>query len=358
MVLGGVLLTLSVARWRHPRVDPRSSLDAGLYAALAAAVVLVAATWAYGPLLDRWTRRGVAHLVSGLGSAAAAGTVARVIAAATGDPSVQLVYRLPSSGGYADADGCPVDPPGPGPGALPVLRDGQELAVVLHDPVTTSSDSVRATIGTALMLALDNERLRAEGLAQLADLRASRARVVQTGDAERRQLERNLHDGAQQQMLALSFDLRRAVACARAPEAREVLASAEAEARTALAELRDLAHGIHPAILEEAGLGPALATLADGAPVPVEVCEELGVRLPPSVERTAYVVVRDAVTIAAAIGSQDVKVTLTEDAGDLVVEVLGAGPGPFLPIEDRVAGAGGQVVVEPDRLRAVIPCEW
>ena len=355
MVLGGALLTLSVARWRHPRVDPTTSLDAGLYIAMVAAVVLVACTWAYGPLLDRWTRRGVAHLVSGLGSAAAAGTVAGVVGAATGDPSVRVVYRLPSSGGYADAAGCPVDPPEPGPGALPVLRGDQQLAVVLHDPDTASSDRVKATIGTAMVLALDNERLRSQGLAQLADLRASRARVVETGDAERRQLERNLHDGAQQRMLALSFDLHRAVAGARGPEAREVLASAEAEARTALAELRDLAHGIYPAVLE-AGLGPALATLADGAPLPVEVREELSMRPPPSVERTAYVVVRDAVAVAAAIGSQGVKVTLTKDAADLVVDVLGAGPGPFVTVEDRVAGAGGHIVVEPDRLRAVIPC--
>ena len=175
MVLGGVLLTQSAARWRHARVDPRTSLDAGLYLAVVAAVVLVAAAWAYGPLLDRWTRRGVAHLVSGLGNAVAAGTVARVIAAATGDRSVRVVYRLPSSGGYADVEGHHVDPPQHGPGALPVLRDGQELAVVLHDPDATGVDAVRSVMGTALMLALDNERLRSEGLAQLADLRASRA---------------------------------------------------------------------------------------------------------------------------------------------------------------------------------------
>jgi signal transduction histidine kinase len=355
IVLGGVLVTQSVTRWRNPRVDPTSRLDAVLYLASVGTVVLISATWAYGPLLDRWTRRGVGLLVGGLGLAAEAGTVARVIVAATGDSSARLVYRMPS-GGYADASGRPVDPPEPGPGALPVLRDGQELAVVLHDPDTSSSDSVRDAIGTAMMLALENERLRAEGLVQLDDLRASRARVVETGDAERRQLERNLHDGAQQRMLALSFDLRRAVACARAPEAREVLASAEAEARTALAELRDLAHGIHPAVLEEAGLAPALATLADGAPLPVEVCEQLGHRLPPSVERTVYVVVRDAVAVAAAIGSPGVDVTLAKIDGDLVVEVVGAGPGPFVPVEDRVAGAGGHLLVEPDRLRAVIPC--
>jgi signal transduction histidine kinase len=337
-------------------VDPRASLDAGLYFALAASVMLVAATWAYGPLLDRWTRRGVARLVSGLSEAAAAGTVARVIASATGDPSVRVVYRLPSSGGYADAEGHPVARPRSGPEAVPVLRDGQELAVILHDPDMSTSDGVSATMGPALMLALDNERLRAEALAHVADLRASRARVVETGDAERRQLERNLHDGAQQRILALSFDLRRAVAGARSPEAREMLSLAEAEARTALVELRDLAHGIFPAVLEEAGLAPALASLADRAPLPVEVFDELRMRLPPIVERTAYVVVRDAVALAAATGSEGVTVMLTEVAGELVVEVGGAGSGPLESVEDRVAGAGGHVVLAGDRLRAVIPC--
>jgi signal transduction histidine kinase len=337
-------------------VDPNTSLDSGLYFAVVVATVLVATTWTYGPVLGRWTRRGIAQLVSGLGSAAAAGTVSRVIASVTGDPRVQVVYRLPSSGVYADAAGDPVDPPVVGPGVLPVLRDGQELAVVLHDPRVSSGESIKATIGTALLLALDNERLRSEGLAQLADLRASRARIVETGDAERRRLERNLHDGAQQRMLALSFDLRRAAADARAPGAKEMLASAEAEARAALAELRDLAHGIFPAVLEESGLAPALATFADGAPVPVQVREEVGTRLPPKVERTAYVVVRDAVAVAIDSGSPAVEVTLRVVGGDLVIEVRGAGPGPFLAVEDRVDGSGGHVLVEPDRLRAVIPC--
>ena len=136
-----------------------------------------------------------------------------------------------------------------------------------------------------------------------------------------------------------------------------MLAAAETEARTALAELRDLAHGIYPAVLEEAGLGPALATLASGTPMPVEVREDLDTRLPRGVERTAYVVVRDALDAAAAIGSEAVTVTLTEAPGDLVLEISGSGPGPYISIEDRVAGAGGHVEVGRDLLRVVVPCE-
>ena len=228
---------------------------------------------------------------------------------------------------------------------------------MLHDAEAAARERVDAALGPALLLALDNERLRAEGLAQLADLRASRARVVEAGDAERRQLERNLHDGAQQRMLALSFDLRRAVGSAHDAEAQGVLAAAETEARTALAELRDLAHGIYPAVLEEAGLGPALATLASGTPMPVEVREDLESRLPRGVERTAYVVVRDAIDAAAAIGSEGVTVTLTEAAVTSWWRSPGSGPGPYISIEDRVAGAGGHVEVGRDLLRVVVPCE-
>jgi signal transduction histidine kinase len=357
LALGVFLVVQSAVRWRRPHVDPTTSLDARLYLALVIVVALVAAAWAYGPLLDRGTRRGVARLVTGLGGAAAAGTVTRVLATATGDHGLRLVYRLPSSGTYADASGWPLDPPASGPGVTPVMREGQELAVVLHDPDVADARSVRAACGPALLLALDNERLEAEGRAQLAELTASRGRVVAAGDAERRALERNLHDGAQQRLLALSFDLRRAVTSAGGtPSQREGLARAEHEARVALAELRELAHGIHPAVLEEGGLEPALATLAERAPVPVEVLHVPSRRLPAGVEQTAYVVVRDALEAGASAGSEAVSVSVTVMQNDLVVAVTGAGPGPFVSIEDRVAGAGGHVETTGDRVQAVIPC--
>lgn len=353
--LGCIMLLHSVVGWQNPRVGPTSPLDAGLYVAVAGSTVLVAGAWVYGPLLDRWTRRKVADLVAGLGRAAEAGTVERAVATAVRDPSLRVVYRLPTSAGYADARGRVVDPPGSCPGAVPVLRDGQEVGVVLHDSGTATTEQVLGAMGNALLLALDNERLRAEGLAQLSELRASRARVVSTADAERRQLERNLHDGAQQRMLALSFDVRRAVGDAHDASAREVLTAAEAEVRAALVELRELAHGIYPATLEEAGLAGALATLAANAPLPVEV-HGTGARLPADVERTAYVVVSDALAIASAGGANCVEVTFSRERGQLVIEVSGVGPGPFVSVEDRVAGSGGHVDVQPDRLRAVIPC--
>ena len=208
-------------------------------------------------------------------------------------------------------------------------------------------------------MAIDNERLQAEVLAQLDDLRASRARIIETADAERRQLERNLHDGAQQRLLALSYDLRRATAEADAGGEEDlagVLRAARDDAQVALEELRDLAHGIYPAVLAEAGIGPALWTLADSARIPVEVSGTPEQRLPEAVERTAFVVVSEAVEAAERAGSSHVDVRAVSDDGRLVVEVAGAGPGPFVHIADIVGAVGGDISDNAELLRVEIPC--
>ena len=357
LVLGVVLTCQAVVRWRRPRIDPTTTVDVAAYLAVVAAACLVAGAWLYGPALDRWTRRGVARLVSGLGSATESGTVARVLASATGDPGLRLLYRLPESGAYAAASGRLVTPPALGRGVTSVRRDEWELAVVLHDVDAVDADAVRAACGPAVLLALDNERLRAEALSQLDDLRASRARIVAAGDTERRQLERNLHDGAQQRMLAVTFDLRRAVAAAAgsSDRFRDLLTTAERESQLALTDLRDVAHGINPALLDEAGLAAALWSLADTAPVPLELEALPSGRLPEGVERAAYVVVREALDAAEVAGADRLAVTMAVEGDHLVIVVRGAGPGPFVAAEDRVAGAGGYVEVEHGRLRAVIP---
>ena len=130
-------------------------------------------------------------------------------------------------------------------------------------------------IGAAARLAVDNERLRAEVLARVADLRASRARIVATADGTRQRLERDLHDGAQQQLLAASFELRQACSSAAASGDAELaarLTDASEQAQQALTELRDLAHGIYPAILTEAGLEPAVRSLAERASTASRSC--------------------------------------------------------------------------------------
>src|SRR5439155_3673120 len=144
-----------------------------------------------------------------------------------------------------------------GRAVMTIERSGHPIALVAHDATLVDGSRLDREIGPAATLAIENERLQAEVLAQLEDLRASRARIVETGDAERLRLERDLHDGAQQRLLALSYDLRLARAAAEADGDAELvtlLATAGDEAQTALGELRELAHGIYPAILAEAGL--------------------------------------------------------------------------------------------------------
>ena len=172
-----------------------------------------------------------------------------------------------------------------------LVREGRKIAIVSH---TAAVLDLERAIGAAVRLALENERLQAEMLAHLDQLRASRVRIVETGDAERRQLERDLHDGAQQRLLALSYDLRLAHAQARADEdapTGSLLTEATGEAQAALSELRALAHGIYPVILAEAGLAPAVATLAETAALPVEILNLVEERYAPAVETAAYLLV-------------------------------------------------------------------
>jgi signal transduction histidine kinase len=245
----------------------------------------------------------------------------------------------------------------------PILRDGRPVAIVVHDAALLEGPALEREIGSAARLAVENERLQAEVLAQLEDLRASRARIVETGDAERRRLERDLHDGAQQRLLALSYDLRLARAAAEAAGDREhgtLLASGGDEAQAALGELRELAHGIYPAILAEAGLAPALATLADEAPLPVELGEMPTERYTAPVETAAYLTVSEASSDAAERKATFVSVDVARQDQQLVVQVSHDGAARtsgLLPIADRVGALGGSLEVEPQSLRAKIPCE-
>jgi signal transduction histidine kinase len=200
-------------------------------------------------------------------------------------------------------------------------------------------------------------------LAHLAELRASRTRIVETGDAERRRLERDLHDGAQQRLLAVSYDIR--LARSNADTDGEVqpgsfLAAALDGAQAALDELRELAHGIYPAILEEAGLAAALATLADTAPLQVRIGDVDEERHSASVEAAVYLLVVEAVEDAAARGATYAAVTATRDDEQLVAIVQDDGSertSELVRLADRVGALDGNLEVGPTMLQAEIPCE-
>lgn len=199
-------------------------------------------------------------------------------------------------------------------------------------------------------------------LARLEELRGSRARIVETGDAERRRLERDLHDGAQQRLLALSYDIRLARANAANdddPRTETLLAGALDDVQAALDELRVLARGIYPAILSEAGLMPALETLADESPLPVEIKGGADLRLSASVETAAYLVVAETLDEAAGRGAAYAVVGAMQENGRLVVTVEDDGPertSSMVRVADRIGSVGGDLIVEPSSIRAEIPC--
>lgn len=359
LFLGAGTSAHSIALLRHPIETPQDPVFSFLFHARAWSSVALALGVCAVLVRARRARAAIARLASDLGEAPPPGSLGAALARATGDPSLEVVYALPGEGRYVDVSGRAVDRPAAGGGraVTPIVREDRQLALVVHDAAAVDAAQLRSEIGAAARLAVENELLQAEVLAQLEDLRASRVRIVEAGDAERRRLERNLHDGAQQHLLALSFDLRLARARAEAKEdLRALLGAAEKEAQEAVNELRELAHGIYPAVLTESGIGPALWTVADSAPLPVEVGETPEERFTQVVERTAFVVATEAIEAAHVRGSDHVVVRVFREDDRLVVEVDGSGPGPFVHLADRVGAMGGHVTSGVQRVRAVIPC--
>jgi signal transduction histidine kinase len=361
MLLAGAVAAHSIALQAIPVEDPTDLSFLSIFVATSSAVILLGAGLALAALRTRSQRRAVARMVNSLGEAPSPGSLESALSGALGDPDLGIAYWLPSSERYVDANGRPVDEPTPEPGRVvtTLVHDERPIAIVSH---AGTLPELERELGPAVRLGLENERLQAEVLAQLDEIRASRARIVETGDTERRRLERDLHDGAQQRLLALSFDIRLARAAAEAQgegQAQSQLTEAVGETQTALAELREIAHGIFPAILAEAGLTSALETLADSAPIPVEIRGAAEGRLLAPVEMAAYVLVTEALDDAIARGATRVMVATARADDRLVVTADGDGPdriSSMVAAADRVGAVGGTLEVEPTRVRADIPC--
>jgi signal transduction histidine kinase len=281
-----------------------------------------------------------------------------VLAATLHDPSLELAYPL-ADGRLVDARCRPVMLKGE---KTAVVRAGREVAFLAHRPGLLGDPALAEQVAAAARLALENERLQAEAQAQLESLRASRWRIVQAGDAARRRLERDLHDGAQQRLVTLSLALRLAgtrLGPVPDPARARRLSEAAAELRAALADLRELAQGIFPAMLAEDGLSAAVEALAEEIPVPIQITALPQERFGLPVEAAAYFVVSE--TARRSTGST-VKVSAVRRDGRLVVEVEGDGTlGNIIDLEDRVGALDGSVAVvrEPGGravLRAEIPC--
>jgi signal transduction histidine kinase len=302
-------------------------------------------------------------------------SVRDVLAETLGDPDLQLAYFIPHRNEYVEVSGERIDLPDDQSDRMvtPLEFEGRRIAVIVTDQELVEEALLIHAVGPALALTLENERLTAELRARVEDLRSSRARIVRAGDEERRRLERDLHDGAQQRLVALSLNLKLAQASLESDpaEARELLQDAIDELTEATAELRELARGIHPAVLTDRGLEAAVSALAARASVPVDLLALPEERLSPPVESTAYFVVAESLTnVARYSQASHAEVEITRDNGRLVVEVRDDGVGGADPgrgsglrgLADRVGAVDGRIAVDSPsgggtKVHVEIPCE-
>jgi signal transduction histidine kinase len=326
-----------------------------------------------GVLLGRGARSAVADLVVEL-QRTPPGHVRDALARTLGDPELELALWLPERSSYVDSYGRAIELPASSPHrAVTVIGPAESpVAALLHDPALLERPGLLEASGAAARLALENEQLQAELRAQLGELRASRARIVTAGDAERRRLERDLHDGAQQRLLGLGLALQlvRSELGEQANGATELLDQAEAELGAAIEELRELARGIHPAVLTEQGLAPALRTLAARASLPVQIVTVPDMRFPGPVEAAAYFVVSEAlVNVAKHAHAAAAAVSVVREDGVLSVTVRddgvgGAGPSAqsgLAGLADRVQALNGRLTIDSEAghgttLTAELPC--
>jgi signal transduction histidine kinase len=286
--------------------------------------------------------------------------VREMLAVSLGDRSVAIAYWLPDRKVFVDESGRPVTLPEPGSGRAwtAVERDGAPVAAIVHDAALDTSPELVEAAAAASSLAIDNERLKADLRARLEELRVSRLRIVEAADDARRRIERDLHDGAQQELLALALELRVLRSRVADTDAVPLVDGIAKRLNVALGELRELARGIHPAILTQSGLAAAIGALADRASLPVETDVTVDRRLPPQVEAAAYFLVAEALTnviryarasgavVRIAMEGDELAVCVSDD-GIGGVDV--AGGSGLRGLQDRLATVDGTLEIDSPR---------
>jgi signal transduction histidine kinase len=324
-------------------------------------------------LLDaRLGRSAVGDLILELRTDPAPADLRDALARALRDRSLALVYWLPDFQTYVDLDGRPVQLlEEAGRTSTSIDREGGHVAALLHDSALDEEPELLEAVGAAAGIALDNGRLNAELRARLEELKGSRARVLAAGQKERQRLERNLHDGAQQRLVALSLELSLLEEQLTGdPAARTRVDDARREIAMSLEELRDVARGIHPAVLTGHGLAVALESMVARAPLPVRLTVEIEERLPEQVEVAAYYVVSESLTnIGKHAHATSATASIVRSNGQVVVEIVDDGVGGadtekgsgLRGLADRVEALGGRLRVWTPlgggtRVKAEIPC--
>jgi signal transduction histidine kinase len=371
LLIGGASLVLLLAAGVVDRSFPAAGRALGWAAFVAFGAVPLAVL--AGILRSRLERASVAELVHDLETARTPGALTNALRRSLGDPTLRLAYWVSETRGFVDLKGRPFELPWEGSSqvATMVERDGRRVAALVHDASLRDAPELLKAVTSAASLALENERLHAELRAHVDDLRESRARIVQAGDAERRRLERNLHDGAQQRLVSMALQLRLLESKLRTDptEAAPLVDEVQEQLTEALEELRELARGIHPAILSDRGLGPALEVVANRSSVPVKLSAP-DERLPPPVEAAIYYVVSEALTnVAKYAQATNVTVEVARTNGRAVLAVADDGVGGADPergsglrgLADRIAALDGRLHVDSSpsggtRIYADIPC--
>ena len=325
-----------------------------------------------GLLRVRLARAAVGDLLVALRANPEPAALQNAIADALGDPSLRLAYWLPELGAYADLDGLTADvDEKPGRAVTRIDRDGRHVAVLLHDAALLDAPELLDAVSAAADMALENARLHVELHTQLDELKESRARLVEASQDERRRLERNLHDGAQQRLVAMSLELSMMERRLREdPAAAGQVERLRDQLGTAMEELRDLARGLHPSVVTSHGLGPALDSLTANSPVRVRRDVAELPRLPEAIEVAVYFFVAECLTNVAKYahaGEARVTIRLENDEVTAVVAddgVGGADPragSGLLGLADRVETLGGRLEVESPEgggtcVTARLPC--
>jgi signal transduction histidine kinase len=336
--------------------------------ALEATLCALAVGLLAGLISPSWSRSAITDLVVELGESRS-GTLRDELARALGDPGLEVGYWLPNPGAFVDSNGGPFAVPDSGSdrSVTMIEGDGAPVAVLVHDPAVLDDPGLREAVSSAARLAAANARLQSEVRAQVAELQDSRRRILEAGDEERRRLERRLHHGAEQRLQRLAEQLRRRHLSAGTDAARERIDLSEAQLERTLGELRQLAQGLHPRVLAEAGLLGALASLAEQAPVPVEVVAPA--KLPVELETVVYFLCSEALAnIAKHASASRVSVSVTTGDGQVKVLIEDDGVGGADPargtglrgLADRVEAFEGTLHIESPagggtRLAAEIP---
>jgi len=326
-----------------------------------------------GLLHARLARSSVGDLVVELRADPAPADLRDALARALRDPSLTLAYWLPEYRSYAGPDGRTVElPDSDGRRAVRLIeRDGVPVAALVHDPALRDERELLDAVTAAAGIAIEKSQLNVDLRARVEELRGSRARIVEAGQRERQRLERDLHDSAQHRLVALSLQLsllQEQLAGDRSAAAQ--LERARREIDTSLEELREIARGIHPAVVSGHGLAVALEQLAARAPVPVRVSVEIEGRLPEEVEVAAYYVISESLAnIGKHAQAASAAVGVARGNGQVSVDVVDDGVGGadteggsgLRGLADRVEALGGRLRVWSPRgggtrVQAEIPC--